>query len=42
MAGSGWPGMGKYQPPAFEMIENARPVYDQIRAAQASLSPVGA
>ena len=42
MAGSGWPGMDKYQPPAFEMIENVRPVYDQIRAAQASLSPVGA
>lgn len=31
---SGWPGAGKYAPPAFELIDNARHVYDLIRQAQ--------
>jgi hypothetical protein len=33
-AGAGWPGMGKYAPPAFEMIEDARQVYTLLRKAQ--------
>jgi len=27
-----WPGMGKHLPPAFEMIEDAKMVYEKIRA----------
>ena len=41
-AGGGWPGMSRYAPPAFEMIERARAVYTQIRDAQRSLERVGA
>ncbi len=33
-AGTGWPGSGKYLPPSFEMIEDARRVYTQIRDSQ--------
>lgn len=33
-AGSGWPGTGRYQPPAFDMIEDARRVYGLRREAQ--------
>jgi hypothetical protein len=32
MLARSWPGMTPYLPPAFEMIENARVVYEKIRA----------
>jgi hypothetical protein len=33
--GPAWPGMGQYQPPAFEMIENVSSVWEKIpRAAR--------
>lgn len=36
--GFAWPGMGgKYSPPAFEMIEQARQVYEQVLKAQRDL-----
>jgi hypothetical protein len=31
---SSWPGAGRYAPPAFEMIESAKEVYDLIRQTQ--------
>ena len=31
-----WPGMGVYQPAAFEMIPNAQEVYDQVLKVQQS------
>lgn len=34
MSGASWPGTGRYAPPAFQMIDNARSVYDMIRSAQ--------
>ena len=34
LGGSGWPGAGRYQPPAFEMIEDAKRVYGLLRDAQ--------
>jgi hypothetical protein len=34
--GGGWPGGGRFAPPAFEMIERAKEVYDTIRIAQKS------
>ena len=34
MTGVSWPGTGRYMPPAFQMIDNARNVYDAIRSAQ--------
>ncbi len=34
----GWPGMGRFQPPTFEMIDDARVVHDQIRGAQRALT----
>ena len=33
-SGLAWPGMGKYTAPGFEMIENARQVYELLRKAQ--------
>jgi hypothetical protein len=42
LAGSGWPGSGRYQPPAFEMIENVRNVHNILRDAQARAGPAGA
>jgi Bacterial PH domain len=33
-AGSGWPGRGRYQPPAFEMIEDVGRVNNLLRDAQ--------
>jgi len=33
-SGMQWPGAGKYTAPGFEMIENARQVYELIRKAQ--------
>ena len=33
--GMAWPGMGQYVTPGFEMIQNAKTVYDIIRRAQA-------
>jgi hypothetical protein len=30
----GWPGMEAYTTPRFDLIENAKNVYDIIRAAQ--------
>ncbi len=33
-AGSGWPGTGRYRPPAFDIIEDARRVYGLLRDAQ--------
>jgi hypothetical protein len=41
-AGSGWPGMGKYLPPRFEMIEGARQVYTQLRDSQRTADRLGA
>ncbi|HEY8106482.1 MAG TPA: hypothetical protein VIE46_10260 [Gemmatimonadales bacterium] len=38
---SGWPGMARYRPPAFEMIDNVRSVFEQIRSAQAGQSSTG-
>jgi hypothetical protein len=38
-AGTSWPGIA--QPPAFEMIPDARRVYSQVRAAQSSTSRAG-
>jgi hypothetical protein len=35
LAGPSWPGAARYLPPAFEMIENARQVHEQIRSIQA-------
>lgn len=29
-----WPGMGQHQTPSFDMIENAKMVYEKIRSAQ--------
>jgi len=37
LVGSGWPMSGRYQGPAFDLIEDARSVYDRIRAAQEAL-----
>lgn len=34
MAGASWPGAGRYAPPAFQMIDNARSVFEMIRSAQ--------
>ncbi len=31
---AGWPGAGQYTPPAFDMIERAKEVYDLIRQTQ--------
>jgi hypothetical protein len=42
LAEAPWPGMGKYLPPRFDMVENARLVYGQIQAAQRALLPIGA
>ena len=41
-AGAGWPGMGRFLPPSFEMIEDARQVYTQIRDAQRTSERIGA
>jgi hypothetical protein len=32
MLGPSWPGLGKVLPPSFEMIEDAKAVYEKIRA----------
>jgi PH (Pleckstrin Homology) domain-containing protein len=42
MTESGWPGMGRYQPPTFEMIENVRQVHTLLRDAQTSATEVRA
>lgn len=34
MAGVHWPGLGQYQPPVFEMIPEAKAVYDYVLGAQ--------
>jgi hypothetical protein len=34
-----WPGTEKYYSPAFEMIDDARQVYDEIRQAQTAALP---
>jgi len=31
-----WPGSGKYAPPSFDMIPDAKQVYDIVRHAQKS------
>jgi hypothetical protein len=41
MAGS-WPGAASQLPPRFEMIEEARSVYDRVREAQRATRVVGA
>jgi hypothetical protein len=33
-AGTAWPGMTKQHPPAFDLLENVRHVYDLLRATQ--------
>ena len=33
-APSGWPGAGRYAPPAFDLIEGAKEVYETVRQAQ--------
>jgi Bacterial PH domain len=35
--GTSWPGMGKYQPPMFDSITDAKNVYDLLRKAQANI-----
>jgi hypothetical protein len=40
--GMSWPGMSRYQPPSFELIEDPRRVYDLVRAAQQEATKVGA
>lgn len=37
-AGASWPGMASQQPPCFDLLENARSVYSQLRAAQSEAS----
>jgi hypothetical protein len=32
--GTSWPGMSRYQPPGFELIEQPRHVYNMLQAAQ--------
>ena len=32
--GGSWPGSTRYMPPAFDLIESAKQVYDVIRSAQ--------
>lgn len=34
MRGSSWPGVNRQQAPTFDLIENARQVYNQVRDAQ--------
>jgi hypothetical protein len=41
-AGSGWPGMSRYMPPAFESIPGVRRVYDSLCAARDEAREVGA
>jgi hypothetical protein len=41
LVGSGWPVSGRYQGPAFDLIEDVRSVYDRIRAAQEALPAEG-
>jgi hypothetical protein len=40
-APSGWPGAGRYQPPAFELIEQAREVMRIVSDAQQALRQAG-
>ncbi|HEX4601664.1 MAG TPA: PH domain-containing protein [Gemmatimonadales bacterium] len=42
LGGSAWPGVGRYQPPAFEMIDDVRRVANLLRDAQARPSSGGA
>ena len=42
LVGTSWPGATRGLPPQFDMIENARRVYSQIRDAQSALEKVGA
>lgn len=37
-AGASWPGMSSQLAPTFDLIENARTVYSQLRAAQSEAS----
>ena len=32
--GGSWPGAGRYQPPAFDLVDHAKEAYDIIRQAQ--------
>jgi hypothetical protein len=41
-SGSGWPGMSRYTAPAFELIEDARRVYDLLQSAQRDAARAGA
>ena len=41
-ADGGWPGMSRYLPPRFDMIEEVRQVYAKIREAQKSAKSVHA
>ena len=41
MATPSWPGMSGRLAPAFDMIPDARSVYNQVRSAQSSLLPAG-
>ncbi len=34
MPAGSWPGAGRYAPPAFDMVERAKEVYEIIRQAQ--------
>jgi len=40
-AGTAWPGMGRFQPAAFDLIDDVRNVYDQVRKAQDGVLKVG-
>jgi hypothetical protein len=40
-SGGSWPGAGRYGPPSFDLLDNAKEVYDAIRRAQKA-APAGA
>jgi len=42
LGGSGWPGASRYQPPAFEMIDDVRRVNGILRDAQSRAGSAGA
>ena len=39
--GTSWPGMSRYQPPSFDLIENPGNVYNLIRSAKQEVTAVG-
>lgn len=39
--GTSWPGMSRYQPPSFDLIENPQNVYNLIRSAKQDATAAG-